>query len=50
MGQAFLDRTSNIDRPRACCFLPESEFPEGIISDSNSMLGTGASMDDATLF
>jgi hypothetical protein len=26
---------------RACCFLLESGFPAGIISDSNSMLGKG---------
>jgi hypothetical protein len=38
------------DLARARCFLPESGFPEEIISDSNSVLGTGASMDDATLF
>ena len=31
-------------------FLPESGFPVRRISDSNSMLELGASMDDATLF
>jgi hypothetical protein len=43
-------RTIKVEVTRACCFLPESGFPVRRISDSNSMLELGASMDDATLF
>jgi hypothetical protein len=36
--------------PRACCYLAESGFPNGIGYDSSFLLEWGASMDDATLF
>ena len=35
---------------RACCYLAESGFPNGIGYDSSFLLEWGASMDDATLF
>jgi hypothetical protein len=35
---------------RARLFLTESGFPRGLVSDSNSMLGREAGMDDKTLF